>query len=190
MSLEELVSSYGYWAITIGTFLEGETILVIGGFSAHRGFLELPWVILCAFLGSFVGDQTYFYIGRFKGESFLDKRPHWKAKSAKVLELLQRRQTMLILGARFLYGIRTVTPFLIGTAKISPVKFFFLDMIGALAWAAAVGGLGYSFGAAFEGLLPDIKRYEMLFIIAVAGIGLAFWLFRLLTRKRTPTPLE
>jgi membrane protein DedA with SNARE-associated domain len=190
MSLEELVSTYGYTAIAIGTFLEGETILVIGGFSAHRGFLELPWVIVCAFLGSFLGDQTYFYIGRFRGEKFLNKRPHWKAKSTKVLELLQRNQSLLILGSRFLYGIRTVTPFLIGTAKISPVKFFVLDMIGAFAWAAIVGGLGYSFGYAMEAALPDIKRYEKLFFIALAGIGLEFWLFRLLTQKRTRIPLE
>ena len=67
MSLEELVANYGYLAIVIGTFLEGETILVLGGFAAHRGFLELPWVMLCAFLGSMAGDQTFFYIGRRNG---------------------------------------------------------------------------------------------------------------------------
>jgi membrane protein DedA with SNARE-associated domain len=141
-------------------------------------------------LGSFIGDQAYFYIGRFRGESFLNKRPHWKAKSAKVLELLHRNQSLLILGARFLYGIRTVTPFLIGAAKISPVKFFVLDMIGALVWATVIGGLGYTFGAAFEAILPNIKHYELLFFIALAGIGLAFWLFRLLTQKRTRIPLD
>ncbi|SPD74464.1 hypothetical protein PITCH_A230150 [uncultured Desulfobacterium sp.] len=37
MSLEEIISTYGYAAIVAGTFFEGETILVIGGFAAHRG---------------------------------------------------------------------------------------------------------------------------------------------------------
>ena len=185
MSLEELVANYGYAAIAIGTFLEGETILVLGGFSAHRGFLDLRWVIVCAFLGSFLGDQTAFYIGRFRGRTFLDKRPRWKAKSAKVLEMLERNQTLLILGSRFLYGIRTVTPFLVGAAKISPIKFFLLDMIGAFVWAVVIGGLGYTFGTAFEAALPYIKHYEKLFLIAFACIGLGFWVFRLLTRKRT-----
>ena len=68
MSLEELVANYGYTAVAIGTFLEAETILLLGGFAAHRGLLELPWVIVCAFLGSFVGDQAFFYIGRMNGE--------------------------------------------------------------------------------------------------------------------------
>jgi membrane protein DedA with SNARE-associated domain len=185
MSLEELVADYGYTAITIGTFLEGETILVLGGFAAHRGFLELPWVIVCAFLGSFAGDQTFFYVGRMNGEKILEKRPKWKAKSARVLNLFNQHQTWLILGFRFLYGVRSVTPFLLGAAKVSPLKFFFLNMIGAAVWAAAVGCLGYSFGYAVEAVLGDIKHYEMDLFGVMAAVGLSFWLFRLLTKKRT-----
>lgn len=184
MSLEELVSNYGYWAIAIGTFLEGETILVLGGFAAHRGFLELPWVMVCAFLGSFIGDQTFFYVGRLNGEKLLAKRPHWKAKSDKVLTLLDQHQTWLILGFRFLYGLRSVTPFLLGAAKVSPPKFFVLNLIGALVWAVAISSLGYFFGYAIEAVLGDIKRYEIGFFGVMAVVGVGFWLFRLLTKKR------
>lgn len=184
MSLEELVANYGYVAITIGTFLEGETILVLGGFAAHRGFLELPWVIVCAFLGSFAGNQTFFYIGRIKGEKMLAKRPHWKAKSAKVFAMLDKHQTGLILGFSFLYGVRSVTPFLLGMAKVSPAKFFVLNMIGVGVWAIVVGSLGYSFGYAIEAMLGDIKHYEMGVFGVMAAVGLGFWLFRLLTKER------
>ena len=38
INLEPLVSTYGYPALLVGTFLEGETILVIAGFLAHRGY--------------------------------------------------------------------------------------------------------------------------------------------------------
>jgi membrane protein DedA with SNARE-associated domain len=37
MGLESLINTYGYLAILVGTLLEGETILVLGGFAAHRG---------------------------------------------------------------------------------------------------------------------------------------------------------
>jgi membrane protein DedA with SNARE-associated domain len=60
MNFETIIAQYGYFAIIIGTFLEGETILVIGGFLAHIGLLSLPLVILSAFIGSFSGDQLYF----------------------------------------------------------------------------------------------------------------------------------
>ena len=178
MSLEELISNYGYVAIVIGTFLEGETILLLGGISAHRGYLELPLVIVCAFLGSFFGDQAYFYIGRTRGEQFLSKRPRWKKKSEKVLRLMQTHQTALILGARFMYGLRTVTPFFIGLAKISPVRFLVLDAIGSLVWAIMVAYLGYAFGYAFEAMIPAIKHYEIALFSSIAGIGLAIWVIR------------
>ena len=70
---ENWVTHFGYMAILIGTFLEGETILVLGGFLAHRGYLHLPWVIASAFAGTFAGDQLYFYLGRFKGMKGLKK---------------------------------------------------------------------------------------------------------------------
>ena len=58
--MESLIENYGYLAILIGTLLEGGTILVLGGFTAHQGYLALPWVILAAFAGSLCGDQLFF----------------------------------------------------------------------------------------------------------------------------------
>ena len=39
--LEQILATYGYPALLIGTFLEGETILVLGGFLAHAGYLQI-----------------------------------------------------------------------------------------------------------------------------------------------------
>ena len=179
MTLEELVSTYGYSAVGIGTFLEGETILILGGFAAHRGYLELPWVIVYAFFGTLFGDQLYFYIGRTKGQSALEKRPHWKTKSEKVFKLLDRYQIWLILGFRFLYGFRTVTPFLIGASRISPVRFLILNILGAALWAVVIGTMGYLFGYTLEILIGDIKKYELLVFIILASIGMIVWVIYL-----------
>jgi membrane protein DedA with SNARE-associated domain len=183
MSLQELISSYGYAAVGIGTFFEGETVLALGGFSAHQGYLELPWVIVCGFLGSFISDQANFYLGWAKGEAFLNKRPRWQAKSEKVLSLLDKHQIWLILGFRFLYGIRTVTPFLIGTAGISPSRFFMLNFVGASIWAALFGTMGYLFGHALETFIGDMQRYELLLFAVLAGVGIAIWAGYFMTRK-------
>jgi len=79
-TLESLIETYGYLAILIGTFLEGETILVLGGFAAHRGYLALPWVILAAFIGSLCGDQLFFYLGRKHSQMILAKRQSWQSR--------------------------------------------------------------------------------------------------------------
>ena len=176
MLLQELISNYGYAAIAVGTFFEGETILILGGFAAHRGYLELPWVVVSAFLGTLFGDQLYFYIGRSKGVSAIAERPGWKEKSEKVFRLLNKHQTWLILGFRFFYGIRTVTPFLIGASGVNPMRFLVLNTVGGLVWAVAVGTLGYLFGQTLELIVADLKKYELFAFAGVAGIGLLVWL--------------
>ena len=36
--LQSLIEDYGYLAVFIGAFLEGETILVMAGFAAYQGY--------------------------------------------------------------------------------------------------------------------------------------------------------
>ena len=86
MTLEYLISHYGYVALVIGTFLEGESILIVAGFAVRLGYLKSQWVILAAFAGSMAGDQPYFFLGRVKGEAFLQKRPRWETKVRRGLE--------------------------------------------------------------------------------------------------------
>jgi membrane protein DedA with SNARE-associated domain len=178
MSLYELVSTYGYLAIGIGTFLEGETILILGGFAAHQGYLDLPWVLVSAFLGTLFGDQLYYYIGRSKGQLLLNRRPKWQHKFKKVIALLQEHDALLIFGFRFLYGLRTVTPFVLGLSRVSPFRFSLFNILGAATWAIGIGFMGYIFGHTFELLMGDVKRYEIWIFIGLGLIWIVVWIFR------------
>lgn len=183
MSLEQLISTYGYAAITAGVFLEGETMLVLGGLAAQRGYLALPWVLVSAFWGSVLGDQFFFYIGRFKGQRILEKRQDWKSKSERVFSLLNRHQVLLIFGFRFLYGLRMATPIVLGVSRIAPLRFLLLDMAGALVWTLVIGAMGYLFGHALEALIGDVKRYELWLFIGVAALGALARAVSLILRK-------
>ena len=162
--------------IFIGTFLEGETILVLAGLAAHQGYLVLTWVILAAFLGSLCGDQLFFYLGRKHSQAVLSRRPAWKQKAEKVHQMLKRFQTPMILSFRFLYGLRTVAPFVIGMNPVSVKKFILLNAAGALCWAAAVGCGGYLFGHALEIFIGKIKHYELQVFVGIALLGLFIWI--------------
>lgn len=178
MTLEHFVATYGLWGVLVGTFFEGETILVLGGFLAHRGYFALSWVIAAAFAGSFCGDQLVFHVGRRRGMEALARRPRWRERTERVLRLLQRHQTPVILGFRFVYGFRTVTPLALGAAGIRPLRFLFLNGIGAAIWAAAIATLGYLLGQSVETLLGDIKGIERALAGAILLIGAAAWLLR------------
>ena len=180
--MEELIKQYGLVVLFIGTFAEGETILVIAGFLAHQGYLHLPYVLLTAFLGTLLGDQLFYYLGYVKGFSLLERRAHWKTKYERVAALLRRYQTPIAIGFRFLYGLRSVTPFAIGLSKVNPIRFLFLNAIGALLWALAVGLLGYSLGHVLEIYLYRIKRYEIWIMATIAAVGVLAWLIHMARR--------
>ncbi len=174
-TLQHLVDSYGYVVVLIGTFLEGETILMLGGLAARLGYLKLQWVIVAAFAGSMAGDQLYFYLGRRHGKALLARHPAWESRVTKIHNLMERFETPLLLGFRFLYGLRSLTPFVIGMSRIKLWKFVVLNILGAAIWATCVGSLGYALGHSADRLLGDIKRYELEAMIAVVVVGAVVW---------------
>jgi membrane protein DedA with SNARE-associated domain len=188
MALEYLISQYGYIALFVGVFLEGETILIAAGFAAHLGHLSLTWVILTAFAGSLAGDQLYFFLGRVKGKAFLQKRPRWKTKVEKAWALFDHYRTLLILGFRFMYGLRTVTPFTIGLSNITGIRFFVFNMIGAAVWSVAVSCVGYLFGAVARAALVDVKKYEHRLILALFCVGALVWIIYFLRNRARGRP--
>jgi membrane protein DedA with SNARE-associated domain len=183
MNLETIITQFGYPALVIGLLFEGETVLILGAFMAHRGYLNLPLVILIGFVITFASDQFFFWMGRTKGNEFLEKRSNWKLNVEKAKSLLNRNTTLLFLGFRFMYGLRTVMPFVFGMSRFDPKRFAFLNFIGAVVWAFIFGMLGYVFGQVAEIILEDLDKYELWIALGIAVIGGAVWLHRRCTGK-------
>jgi membrane protein DedA with SNARE-associated domain len=169
--MEHFLEHYGYFALFAGTFIEGETILIIAGFLAHRGYLSIHWVVAVSFAGSFLGDQFYFYVGRFFGTGLISKSKRLRRIAEKIHRHLSQHETVFILSFRFIYGIRTASPIIIGTSGISALKYALLNMTSAMVWAILFSTLGYFFGKAFESYIGQIKRYEEIVIIFIITTG-------------------
>lgn len=173
--MEAYIEHFGYLAVLIGTLLEGETVLVLAGFAAHRGYLDLYWVIAAAFAGTLCGDQLFYYVGLKHSQTILHRRPAWLLKIDKAQELIRRHQVLIILGFRFLYGLRTVLPFTLGIAGVPGRLFIPLNILGALIWSIAVGLAGYLFGQALETVFGRLKHVELWIMLAIAGLGGLVW---------------
>ncbi len=181
--LQHVIREYGYLALFVGTFLEGETIMLLCGFAAFTGHLDLPLVMLAGGAGTFFGDQLYFYIGRWKGMAVFERWPKLKGKAYRVACLLHRYRYAVILSFRFFYGLRNVTPFVIGMSPIKAWQYFGLNLMAATVWAMIFATAGYLFGSAAETFLHDVKRVEMYVFAGVALLAVAFWLVRRLRSK-------
>ena len=184
MTLETFVMIYGYPALLAGALLEGETIVIIAGFLAHSGQLYLPWVMLTAFVGAFTADQFFFQVGKRKGQAFLEKRPRWEPRVDKIRRFLVGYQVLAILSYRFVYGMRTITPIVIGASGYSTLRFIGLNFCSTLLWSALVATAGYYFGHLFQTVLQDVQHYEIIMMLAIAVTGGAVWFYRYRLKRR------
>lgn len=189
MNIPVLVAQYGYFAILFGTFLEGETVLLTAGFLAHQGYLRIEYVLLVALVGTICGDQFFYYLGRTHGATLLD-RPKFRSVAQPVRDWLHRSGTPLVAGFRFLYGLRTAVPLVLGAGRYPYTRFAALNVLGATVWVLTIGMAGYLFGQALEAALANFKRYEYLVVLAFVAVGggVAWFAHRKLRALRRGVP--
>jgi membrane protein DedA with SNARE-associated domain len=179
----ELVARWGYPAVVLGTFFEGETVLLIGGAMAHRGLLTLPGVIVAAFVGSVAGDQLWFLVGKRWGLAVIERRPSWRDRVGGVERWLARYGSAFVVGFRFIYGLRTISPLILGATGYPQRRFAWLNVIGAALWAATFAGLGWGLGEGLRRTIGRSARWEELGLLAV-GLAAAVTLVHHAVAKR------
>jgi membrane protein DedA with SNARE-associated domain len=183
-----LVTEYGYPATLVGAVFEGETVLILAGLLAHRGMLHLPLLIALGALGGAVGDIVYFTIGRRYGSQLLERFPKFAPAAERVHALIERFPVLAVFGIRFLYGLRTVGPAVIGTSAIAWPRFLLLNAFGALVWSACWVGVGYGLGEAAYRLLGHVMHIGREFFIASAVVALAVTVVLRIRRRRVRSP--
>lgn len=186
MDIPGFIDSYGYLAVFIGAFLEGETILALAGLAAYREYLDLRLVIIVAMIAGFLGDQCYFFLGRYKGQEILARFPNMEERAHRFDALLSRWHAPLIIGIRFMYGFRIIGPVLLGMGRVPAWKFMLYNFIGAAIWAPLIAGIGYKFGEIVESVLGDMKRFELWVFVGIFAIGLTVFLVQHF-RNHTPS---
>lgn len=165
--MQEFVEQWGYIAVFLGSLVEGESIIFMAGWMAQKGYLSLPKIILIAFTGTLIADQSLYFIGHFYGSKVLDKFPSLKPRTDKAFSLLKKYNILFILSFRFIYGIRTISPIVIGASGIGIKKFVLLNVLAALVWSLSSCLAAYY----FAGFLIDKFHLISKILLGVVVIG-------------------
>ena len=193
--MQELLSQWGYWLMLFGALIEGEVFLIAGGIAAHNGIFHPIGLIALAIVGSMIHDHIFFYIGRFTRfevllwsyKKKLSSYRRFKKKINKGLGLFDKYGVILVIGFRFMYGLRTIVPTIVGLSPISKIRFCFLDLIGATLWSCIFVLGGYYFGGAVTSMFKKIHdklnlSWPILILIAVISV-VAIMLIYTFTKK-------
>ena len=180
---KEYLQVHGYWVLFLGTFLEGEAILIFAGFLAFQGYLNLYLVMLAALVGSFLGDQFYFYIGRTKGPQLLRLFTNFARKFRKALRLIERYGNLVAFVSRYTYGFRIVLPVILGMTTFPSHRFLYLNLLSALTWSVLFSLAGYLFGKTASLFIEDLQSYEPYLMLALGLLLAALWSSHFVVRR-------
>jgi len=178
MSIESFITAYGYPALGIGTLLEGGMVGMIAGGLAHSGYLQLQWVICVIFGCAFGADQFFCQVGKRSGEKLLANRPKLGPQVERVRRFLVKFHIIAVLGFRFIYGMRTITPIVIGASGFETRRFILLNLCSTLLWATVVSCSGYFFGHFFEEFFSDVRHHMVAIVLAGLLFSCGIWLWR------------
>ena len=188
MDINQLIAHNGacfYGIVFLWTFLEGETVVIFAGFAAAQGLVDPLALLVAAWLGSFAGDQFYFWIARHFGVRLLERFPRWRHGVDGALRWLERYDAWFILSFRFIYGVRNFSSFALGLSAVRWERFFRLNFAAAGLWAASFIAIGYFLGHAFRAMLGDLARSFSLVMLGVfVAIGVGMLLLHRMQRRR------
>lgn len=161
-------------ACGLGVPLPEDVSLILGGFLVYKGVANLWGMVATGFLGILVGDSLIYLAGRRVGLRV--RTGHgWLARVVTpprrrfVEGLFARHGEKIVIGARFMPGVRAVTYFIAGSAGMPYPRFICFDGLAALGSAPLFVLLGYRFGKHIQHVIELMKRYQLIAVGLLLG---------------------
>jgi undecaprenyl-diphosphatase len=156
----------------IGGITPGETIVVAAAFlsTPQYGSLQWPLVWLASVLGTVVGSNISYFLGRKGGRDALLRYGHRFHVSEKRIadaeEYFRVHGSKTVLVGRFTAGFKNFTPMIAGVSRMKVAWFELYTVLGAMLYSAAMVLIGYFLGENFERALAFAAG------LGYAGVGL------------------
>jgi membrane protein DedA with SNARE-associated domain len=186
-SLLEFIKTWGYFAVFLGSLIEGESIILSSCALSALGYLSLYKIMGVAFSGTLIADQLLYHFGRRYGESIFERFPRLGAHADRARRLLKRYDVLFILSFRFIYGIRVVSSVVIGVSGVSPKRFTILNTISAGVWTAVSCFGGYYAADTILKIFHYLAKFQ-LYLLGMGCVLLIIWIFFYLLRTKEKNP--
>ena len=146
-SLEQFVRAYGVVAVTVilalealGAPLPGETLLIFASVLAGHGDLSLPALLASAWVGSVLGDNIGYWIGRRFGRAAVLRYGARIGLTAPRFDAVEgvfaRYGAATVIFARFVNILRQLNGIVAGILGMEWRRFLLCNALGAALWVA------------------------------------------------------
>ncbi len=173
-------------SLFLGLVFPGETIVVLGGVSAHGGHVSLVAVILLAVAGAIVGDQVGFHVGRRYGPGLVSRIPEESRRARQVdaaLGFVRRRGSSAVALGRWTASLRSIVPGVAGMSGMDSRRFTVANAAGGILWAVTVAVAGFLAGASYKRLEARFGLVGDVLLGAAVLLGVGWWGWRWYRRR-------
>jgi membrane protein DedA with SNARE-associated domain/rhodanese-related sulfurtransferase len=190
-----LIAEYGLLLVFFNVLVEQAGLplpavptLVVAGALAAGGQLSLPDILLVALAACLLSDLAWYLAGRRYGAGVLrtlcriSLSPDSCVKQSELR--FQRWRAPMLLVAKFVPGLSTVAPPLVGAMGLTPRLFLLFDAFGSLLWAGTAVTLGYVFADGVERALVAFEGAGSLALKLLGTLFAAYILFKWWQRRR------
>lgn len=197
--LLEFFDELPLWSIYAVTFLllvgagcgvpiPEDLTIVVAGFLCYKERLDLVTTYFICVFGTVVGDCCMYSIGRLVGGRLTKYKWFQRVISPKKLQrsekLLRRHGAKVVLGVRFLPGLRGPTYFTTGTLRYPLVVFATLDFVAALVSTPIIIGLVFAFGEEVERAIQSFRNFQYV-LLGLVAVFLSIFFVRLWLAARS-----
>lgn len=187
--ITDLFNNYGYIVLFVALMLEliafptpGESLMTYCGFLVFQGKLNWGLSVIVATMGVIAGITISYFISRTLGTPFFQKYGSYihlgPDKLEKTSQWFERYGNGLLVIAYFIPGVRHITGYFSGIAKIPYKKFALNAYIGAFIWTGTFISLGKILGSNWEKFHGAIKKYLIIGGIILAIVLLCIYFYR------------
>jgi undecaprenyl-diphosphatase len=191
-----ILGHWGYLIIFVAAFLEssafmgllvpGESVVVLSGFLASQGYLEIGDLLWVVSLGAVLGDSVGYGLGKAIGRGYFQRHKRLlllKEKHLrKVNAYFQQHGGKTIFFGRFVGFLRAMAPFAAGMSRMPYRRFFIYNLAGGILWSLTFTLLGYFFGQSWQLIERWAGRtgiFALLMLLVVVFFG---YLYRTLVK--------
>mgnify|MGYP000877104009 CR=1 FL=1 len=170
--------------------IPGDTITAFGAFLVGKGRLSYFYVYLWTTLGSVIGFMSLFFLGRFLEKDFFMKKNYKFFSAESIVEAerwFNKYGYFVILGNRFLPGVRSVISIFSGISLLSPLRVLLFSLISASVWNLIWIHVGYTLGDNWdlvkEKFTDILTRYNMVAGIII-GLFIVLYAVHVIRKRR------
>ncbi len=168
----------------LGSMTPGETIVMGAAFLSvpGNGSLSLPVVWVCSVLGTVLGSNISYWIGRRGGRDFLVRHGRrfriTEDRIAATEAYFYRHGSKTVFLSRFAAGFKNFVPVIAGVSKMPILYFQGWTLFGAVTYTSAMCAIGYLVGDNFDRALAVAKGMGYVGFALFVGVVLLVFVGR------------